>query len=67
MNRIFVGASAFFGAAATFLSALPAQMHCQVPCGIYGDGARLDAMAEDATTVRTVFTKHTPRCAHGSV
>ena len=67
MKRIFGVASAFFGAAATFLSALPAQMHCQVPCGIYGDGARLDAMAEDATTVRTVFTKHTPRCAHGSV
>lgn len=25
--------------------------HCQVPCGIYDDGARLAAMREDATTI----------------
>jgi len=27
------------------------QAHCQVPCGIYDDSARVDAMLEDATTV----------------
>jgi nickel superoxide dismutase len=25
--------------------------HCQVPCGIYDDAARLEAMREDATTI----------------
>ena len=27
------------------------QAHCQVPCGIYDDHARVQAMLEDATTV----------------
>ena len=27
------------------------QAHCQVPCGIYDDSARVTAMLEDATTV----------------
>ena len=30
----------------------PADMHCQVPCGIYNEQLRLDAMSEDAQTVR---------------
>ena len=32
---------------------LPPQglMHCQIPCGIYDDAARVKAMLEDATTV----------------
>ena len=25
--------------------------HCQIPCGIYADGARVEAMLEDAATV----------------
>ncbi len=28
-----------------------AQGHCQVPCGIYDDGARIKAMLEDVTTI----------------
>lgn len=28
-----------------------AQAHCQVPCGIYNDSARLQSMLEDAATV----------------
>lgn len=28
-----------------------AQSHCQVPCGIYDDHARVDSMLEDAATV----------------
>lgn len=28
-----------------------AAAHCEVPCGIYGDQARLTAMLEDATTI----------------
>lgn len=26
-------------------------LHCQVPCGIYGDMMRIEAMREDATTI----------------
>jgi nickel superoxide dismutase len=29
----------------------PATAHCQVPCGIYDDRARVEAMLEDAATV----------------
>ncbi len=28
-----------------------AEAHCQIPCGIYNDHARVDAMLEDAVTV----------------
>ena len=28
-----------------------ADAHCQVPCGIYDDAARIEAMREDATTI----------------
>lgn len=30
--------------------------HCQVPCGIYDDYARVHAMAEDVTTVKKSMT-----------
>lgn len=30
--------------------------HCQVPCGIYDDHARVDAMREDATTIGKAIT-----------
>lgn len=33
-----------------------AQTHCQVPCGIYDDNARVVAMMEDVTTVRKAVT-----------
>ena len=29
----------------------PAVLHCQVPCGIYGDTMRIDAMMEDVATI----------------
>jgi nickel superoxide dismutase len=40
--------------AATSISLLvqsPAQAHCQIPCGIYDDHARVVSMLEDAATV----------------
>ena len=39
------------------LAALPrgAGSHCQVPCGIYDDEARIARMAEDATTIGKVI------------
>ena len=40
---------------AVFVSAIIfgslAYSHCQVPCGIYGDEARFDAIAEHITTI----------------
>ena len=42
---------AALGAAALLGGSAPAAAHCQVPCGIYGDHARVDALLEDATTV----------------
>ena len=33
--------------------------HCQVPCGIYDDAARLQAMREDAATIRKAVVKAT--------
>jgi nickel superoxide dismutase len=38
-------------AAAFMLLPQSAQAHCQVPCGIYDDAARVTAMLEDAATV----------------
>ena len=45
-----------------------ASAHCQVPCGIYHDDARIQAMHEDATTIGKAVTKmvqiieHQDRC-----
>ena len=38
---------------AIFAASLPqsSKSHCQVPCGIYNDHARIQAMLEDAATV----------------
>ena len=37
----------------TFILVLPqlAQAHCQIPCGIYDDHARVKSIGEDAATV----------------
>ncbi|WP_334223713.1 superoxide dismutase, Ni [Thiosocius teredinicola] len=34
----------------------PAQAHCQIPCGIYDDHARVQSMLEDAATVEKSVT-----------
>ncbi|KRP36997.1 MAG: superoxide dismutase [Opitutaceae bacterium BACL24 MAG-120322-bin51] len=38
-------------ASTPFTATQPADAHCQVPCGIYNDGARVESMLEDAATV----------------
>ena len=38
--------------AALWSAAGQAHGHCQVPCGIYGDAARVAMMREDLTTIR---------------
>lgn len=36
---------------ATLVVAKSAAAHCQVPCGVYGDQRRFEAMLEDTTTI----------------
>lgn len=43
--------SAFTITGALFMCSLPAYSHCQIPCGIYDDYARVQSMLEDAATV----------------
>lgn len=49
MTRAALSFSLFLLALA--VGASTAAAHCQVPCGIYDDGARIAAMKEDATTI----------------
>ena len=51
-----------------------ASAHCQVPCGIYDDAARVAAMKEDAATItkaitkiRELSSKHDPQAFNQSV
>merc|ERR1712086_855611 len=47
-------------AAAGFTTALlapQASMHCQVPCGIFNDPARVAQLKEDATTIRKAMVQ----------
>ena len=39
------------------LSASPVQSHCQIPCGIYDDNARVVSMLEDVATIRTAVAQ----------
>jgi nickel superoxide dismutase len=49
MNRFFIGLSL---SACLLLGSLSyASAHCQVPCGIYDDHARVHSMMEDVTTI----------------
>lgn len=53
-NKIIltVTVAAVIGAGAWWAAAPPsADAHCQVPCGIYDDGARIERMYEDTTTI----------------
>ncbi|CAA6689635.1 MULTISPECIES: superoxide dismutase [Ni] [unclassified Lentimonas] len=34
-----------------FIATQEAEAHCEVPCGIYNDGARVESMLEDAATI----------------
>jgi nickel superoxide dismutase len=43
-------------AALCLLAPRPAASHCQVPCGIYDDSARIAQMREDTTTIRKAVT-----------
>jgi nickel superoxide dismutase len=54
MNKILKKAMLLSAFAATSLSLIlpqPVQAHCQIPCGIYDDHARVQAMLEDAATI----------------
>ena len=52
MNKYFIRMVAGMGIVATLLlSSMPVQAHCQIPCGIYDDAARVAEMLESAATV----------------
>ena len=41
----------FFAAIAAMAFSQPGNAHCQIPCGIYDDHARVQSMLEDAATI----------------
>ena len=43
-------------AIASFFLVQPASAHCQIPCGIYDDNARVKSMLEDVETIRKSVT-----------
>ncbi len=49
IKYVVLGAFAVLGS--SFLTLESAQAHCQIPCGIYDDHARVESMLEDAATV----------------
>ena len=52
MNKYFIKIVACTGmAVALFLNSMSVQAHCQIPCGIYDDAARVVEMLESAATV----------------
>ena len=54
MRRSSLLTSVAAGVAASVLLTIPpppAGAHCEVPCGIYDDHARITQMLEDATTI----------------
>ena len=52
MNKYFIKIVAGTGMAiALFLNSMSVQAHCQIPCGIYDDAARVVEMLESAATV----------------
>lgn len=53
MRSSALAAAAF---AAVLLSTGPLHAHCQVPCGIYDDAARIARMREDAVTIAKAIT-----------
>ena len=44
-----------------------ADAHCQVPCGIYDDDARISAMRENATSIRKAMTEISTTMGAGTV
>jgi len=41
-----------FVAVSVWAASVPAYAHCQIPCGIYDDNARIQSMLEDTITIR---------------
>ncbi len=57
MSRYWIAGASMFGLSVLATSVVwsvrvnPAEAHCQVPCGIYDDAARVAQLKEDATTI----------------
>src|SRR5262245_33181368 len=62
MQRSTLFTAVAAGAAASLLMTLlqaPARGHCEIPCGIYGDHARIEMLREDVTTIAKAVTEMT--------
>jgi len=63
MNRLLVAGMSMAGAAVLVFAVVVSvqapsvQAHCQVPCGIYDDAARIAGMREDAATIAKAVGK----------
>ena len=63
MARYYVAGFSFVGLTLITTAVLwvsnpqPAVAHCQVPCGIYDDGARIARLNEDAATIAKAITQ----------
>jgi nickel superoxide dismutase len=61
---ILVGMATAF-AAWTLVRVAPAGAHCQMPCGIYDDPARVRQLGEDAATIAKAVTMIVARAGKG--
>jgi len=50
-------ALAAFALSLVLAAATPAAAHCQIPCGIYDDGLRVQLIEEDITTIEKSMTQ----------
>jgi nickel superoxide dismutase len=60
MQRATLLTAVAAGAAASVMMTLlqaPARGHCEIPCGIYGDHARIEQLREDVTTIAKAVTE----------
>ena len=63
MKRYYVAGVSLLGLAALATAAIwltrtqTVSAHCQVPCGIYDDQARIHQLEEDATTIAKAITE----------
>ena len=51
-----VNSSPSVGTATTAVAHTVTPLHCQVPCGIYGDKMRIDMLMEDSATIEKAMT-----------
>ena len=68
MIRTFLAVSfALLIGLTALLTNTSADAHCQIPCGIYDDGARISEMRENATSIRKAISEISSTMGDGTV